>query len=165
MSEEVEYNWNESKIIDDIDFSQEDAKVFQNLLSEKEADAKKGSISSMEVGQILKGHIVEVSSDFAVVDVGLKSEGLIGIQEFRPEELQLGDEIEVYLDRTEGEDGQIILSREKARRQRKWEYIVENCKEGSIIEGTVIRKVKGGLMVDIGIEAFLPGSQIDNKTH
>ncbi|MEM7174438.1 MAG: 30S ribosomal protein S1 [Chlamydiota bacterium] len=163
MSEELDYDWNESKIIDDVDFSKEEAKAFQNLLNKKESSAEEGSISSMEVGQILKGHIVEISPDFVIVDVGLKSEGLISISEFKPDELNLNSEIEVYLDRAEGEDGQIILSREKARRQRKWEYIVENCKEGSIVNGKVIRKVKGGLMVDIGIEAFLPGSQIDNK--
>ena len=60
-------------------------------------------------------------------------------------------------------DGQIVLSREKAERLRQWEYILEHCEEGSIVKGRVLRKVKGGLMVDIGMEAFLPGSQIDNK--
>nr|WP_231919497.1 30S ribosomal protein S1 [Simkania negevensis] len=112
----------------------------------------------------LKVISVELTPDFVVVDVGLKSEGLIPINEFNnPNELTLGNEIEVFLDRTEGDDGQIVLSREKARRQRQWEYILEHCEEGSIVNGKVIRKVKGGLMVDIGMEAFLPGSQIDNK--
>ncbi len=163
MSEELNYDWDESKIIDDVDFSEEDAKLFATLLNKKESDSNKGSISSMEVGQILNGRIVEISPDFVVIDVGLKSEGLISSGEFKSEELLLENEVEVYLDRAEGEDGQIILSREKARRQRKWEYIVNHCKEGSTVNGKVIRKVKGGLMVDIGIEAFLPGSQIDNK--
>ena len=164
MSKELEYDWNESKIIDDVDFQDEDAKLFQQLLSNKENTGEDGTISSMEVGQILKGTIVELTPDFIVVDVGLKSEGLIPISEFNePEELQLGNPVEVYLDRTEGEDGQIVLSREKARRQRQWEYILEHCKEGSVIKGKVIRKVKGGLMVDIGMEAFLPGSQIENR--
>ncbi len=164
MSNELEYNWNESKIIDDIEFNDEDAKLFQQLLNNKEEKAAAGSISSMEVGQILKGKIVELTPDFVVVDVGLKSEGLIPVNEFNnPNELQLGNDIEVLLDRAEGEDGQIVLSREKARRQRQWEFILEHCEEGSIVEGKVIRKVKGGLMVDIGMEAFLPGSQIDNK--
>ncbi|MEM8727796.1 MAG: 30S ribosomal protein S1 [Chlamydiota bacterium] len=164
MSEELEYDWNESKIIDDIDFQDEDAKLFQQLLNNKENTGEDGSISSMEVGQILKGKIVDLTPDLVVVDVGLKSEGLIPVDEFNdPDELRLGNKTEVYLDRTEGEDGQIVLSREKAHRQRQWEHILENCKEGSIIAGKVIRKVKGGLMVDIGIEAFLPGSQIDNK--
>ena len=71
--------------------------------------------------------------------------------------------MEVYLDQAEGDDGQIVLSREKALKFRQWEHIVKNCREGSIVKGKVIRKVKGGLMVDIGMEAFLPGSQIDNK--
>ena len=164
MSNELEYDWNESKIIDDIEFNDEDAKLFQQLLNNKEEKAAAGSISSMEVGQILKGKIVELTPDFVVVDVGLKSEGLIPVNEFNdPNELQLGNDIEVLLDRAEGEDGQIVLSREKARRQRQWEFILEHCEEGSIVEGKVIRKVKGGLMVDIGMEAFLPGSQIDNK--
>ncbi len=164
MSKDLEYNWNESKIIDDVEFQDEDAKLFQRLLNNKENTEEEGTISSMEVGQILKGSIVELTPDFVVVDVGLKSEGLIPVSEFNDlNELQLGNEIEVYLDRTEGEDGQIVLSREKARRQRQWEYIIDHCEEGSIVEGKVIRKVKGGLMVDIGMEAFLPGSQIDNK--
>lgn len=164
MSKELEYDWNESKIIDDVDFQDEDAQLFQKLLNNKEDTGEDGTISSMEVGQILKGTIVELTPDFVVVDVGLKSEGLIPVNEFTDaNELQLGNEIEVYLDRTEGEDGQIVLSREKARRQRQWEHILEHCEEGSIVEGKVMRKVKGGLMVDIGMEAFLPGSQIDNK--
>ncbi|QVL58229.1 MAG: 30S ribosomal protein S1 [Simkaniaceae bacterium] len=164
MSKELEYDWNESKIIDDVDFQDEDAKLFQKLLNNKEDTGEDGTISSMEIGQILKGTIVELTPDFVVVDVGLKSEGLIPVNEFNDlNELQLGNKVEVYLDRTEGEDGQIVLSREKARRQRQWEHILEHCEEGSIVEGKVIRKVKGGLMVDIGMEAFLPGSQIDNK--
>lgn len=164
MSKELDYNWNESKIIDDVDYKEEDAKLFLNLLNQKEESAGEGSIASMEVGQILKGSIVELTPDFVVVDVGLKSEGLIPVNEFSdPNELSLSNEVEVFLDRTEGDDGQIVLSREKARRQRQWEYILEHCDEGSIVNGKVIRKVKGGLMVDIGMEAFLPGSQIDNK--
>ena len=164
MSSELDYDWNESKIIDDVKFKDEDAKLFQQLLSNREEKAAAGSISSMEVGQILKGKIVELTPDFVVVDVGLKSEGLIPVHEFNDtNELQMGNDIEVLLDRAEGEDGQIVLSREKARRLRQWEFILEHCEEGSIVEGKVIRKVKGGLMVDIGMEAFLPGSQIDNK--
>jgi len=164
MSSELDYDWNESKIIDDVKFKDEDAKLFRQLLNNREEKAAAGSISSMEVGQILNGKIVELTPDFVVVDVGLKSEGLIPVNEFNdPNELQMGNDIEVLLDRAEGEDGQIVLSREKARRLRQWEFILEHCEEGSIVEGKVIRKVKGGLMVDIGMEAFLPGSQIDNK--
>jgi len=165
MSDQSTHTWDDAvNIIDDIDFKQEDAQQFQNLLDEKEQKAEEGSIASMTAGQILKGHIVEITKDFAVVDVGLKSEGLIPTSEFiDPEELQVNSEIEVYLDKAEDAEGQIVLSREKARKQRQWEYIINHCKEGSIVRGQVIRKVKGGLMVDIGMEAFLPGSQIDNK--
>ena len=115
-------------------------------------------------GTILKGRIVEITKDHVVVDVGLKSEGLVPIEEFSdPEQVCLDGEVEVYLDQAEDDNGQIVLSREKAERLRQWEYILEHCEEGSIVKGRVIRKVKGGLMVDIGMEAFLPGSQIDNK--
>ncbi len=164
MSKQQQTDWNASNIIDDVAFQEEDAKQFKNLLSRKEEAAGEGSVALMSSGQILTGRIVEITKDFVVVDVGLKSEGLVPINEFQEtSELVLGNEVEVYLDQTEGEDGQIVLSREKARRQRQWEYIVNHCKEGSIVRGKVIRKVKGGLMVDIGMEAFLPGSQIDNK--
>ncbi len=153
-----------NNILDDVKFSEEDSKEFKKLLGIKEDKATEGSIALMNIGQILKGKIVEINKEFVVVDVGLKSEGLVPIAEFSdPNELMLDNVIEVLLDKTEGADGQIVLSREKARKQRQWEYIINHCKEGSIISGKVIRKVKGGLMVDIGMEAFLPGSQIDNK--
>lgn len=158
------HDWSDSNILDDVKYKKEEAKQFQDLLNQKEVKGKEGSISLMNAGEILKGRIVEITKDFVVVDVGLKSEGLVPVSEFaKPDELALDNEIEVFLDQTEGSDGQIVLSKEKARRQRQWEYILNHCKEGSIINGKVIRKVKGGLMVDIGMEAFLPGSQIDNK--
>lgn len=163
MTNNQTFDWNDSKIIDDIDYDETDAKQFLALLNRKE-DTGEGATSSMEVGEILKGFVVEINKEFVVVDVGLKSEGLIPVSEFdNTSELMLGSEVEVFLDRAEGEDGQIVLSREKARKQRQWEHIIVNCQEGSIVKGKVIRKVKGGLMVDIGMEAFLPGSQIDNK--
>lgn len=164
MSKTLKQQWNDSKIVDDVEFQEADAMQFKKLLNAKETNAGEGSISSMNIGQILKGRIVELTKDFVVVDVGLKSEGLVPLSEFdETDSLDLGSDVEVYLDQAEGDDGQIVLSREKARRQRQWEYIVHHCKEGSIVKGKVIRKVKGGLMVDIGMEAFLPGSQIDNK--
>ncbi|MBI2742506.1 MAG: 30S ribosomal protein S1 [Chlamydiales bacterium] len=164
MSKNSQYDWNTSNIIDDVEFHEEDAKQFKKLLDRKEESASEGSVSSMSSGQILKGRIVELTKDFVVVDVGLKSEGLVPMNEFiDPAEIVLGNEVEVLLDQAEGSDGQIVLSREKARRLRQWEHIVHHCTEGSIVKGKVMRKVKGGLMVDIGMEAFLPGSQIDNK--
>lgn len=164
MSKQSTMDWNTENILDDVEYKESDAQHFRDLLDHKKPSSETTSVDLMTPGEILKGSIVEISKDFVVIDVGLKSEGLVPVQEFRnPNELELGSEVEVYLDQTENMDGQIVLSREKALRQRQWEYIVENCKEGSIVEGKVIRKVKGGLMVDIGMEAFLPGSQIDNK--
>ncbi|MEX0961315.1 MAG: 30S ribosomal protein S1 [Simkaniaceae bacterium] len=165
MPNQSTHDWSDTaNIIDDIDFRQEDAEAFKNLLNEKEQNAEEGSISSMTAGQILKGCIVEITKDFVVVDVGLKSEGLIPLSEFSAKDnVDLGLDVEVFLDRAENSEGQIVLSREKARKQRQWEYIINHCKEGSIVHGEVTRQVKGGLMVDIGMEAFLPGSQIDNK--
>jgi len=164
MKDTLTHDWDQSKVIDDIDFDEKEASEFRKLLGGQDEEPEDGAIATMTVGQILKGHIVEITKDFVVVDVGLKSEGLVPISEFEdPASLSVGAEIEVLLDQTEGSDGQIVLSREKARRHRQWEYIVHHCEEGSIVEGKVLRKVKGGLMVDIGMEAFLPGSQIDNK--
>ncbi|HEX2582893.1 MAG TPA: 30S ribosomal protein S1 [Chlamydiales bacterium] len=158
------HNWNSSNVLDDVDFQENEARQFRDLLYGKEKDGAESPLSLLNVGQILKGRIAEISKDYVVIDVGLKSEGLVPVSEFtEPEELILGSETEVFLDQAEGEDGQIVLSKEKARKFRQWEYIVNNCREGSIVKGRVIRKVKGGLMVDIGMEAFLPGSQIDNK--
>ncbi len=162
MANNTEYSWDESSVLDDEHFNAEDASVFKNLLTEQDQGSEEGQ--RMSPGSILTGRIVEITKDHVVVDVGLKSEGLVPIEEFSdPAELALGSEIEVLLDAAEDENGQIVLSREKAERQRKWEYIIEHCEEGSIVKGKVIRKVKGGLMVDIGVEAFLPGSQVDNK--
>lgn len=161
MNQSATYDWETSKILDDVTFTEEDAQTFRDLLGvEKSDDESEG----LKRGTLFKGRIVELTKDFVVVDVGLKSEGLVPIAEFRDmDELKLGTEVEVMLEAAENEEGQIVLSREKARHERQWEHIVSHCTENSIVHGEVIRKVKGGLMVDIGIEAFLPGSQIDNK--
>lgn len=163
MFKHPQHTWNESNIVDDVQFQETDAELFKNLLTQKEAlPADENSL--MSPGSILKGRIVEITKDHVVVDVGLKSEGLVPIEEFSdPSQVYLDAEVEVLLDQAEDDNGQIVLSREKAERLRQWEYILEHCEEGSIVKGRVIRKVKGGLMVDIGMEAFLPGSQIDNK--
>lgn len=159
-----QHDWNSSNVLDDVAFQEHEARQFRDLLYGTGKAGAETSLSMLTAGQILKGRIVEISKDYVVVDVGLKSEGLVPAAEFtETEELELGNDVEVYLDQAEGEDGQIVLSKEKARKFRQWEHIVNHCKEGSIVKGKVIRKVKGGLMVDIGMEAFLPGSQIDNK--
>lgn len=164
MSKHPQHTWNENNIVDDVEFQEKDAELFKSLLSQDVVAPREENRAIMTVGNILKGRIVEITKDHVVVDVGLKSEGLVPIEEFsEPSEVYLDAEVEVLLDQAEDSNGQIVLSREKAERLRQWEYILEHCEEGSIVKGKVLRKVKGGLIVDIGMEAFLPGSQIDNK--
>lgn len=163
MSSNPQHTWNENNIVDDVEFQEQDAEIFKSLLN-KEEKVPSAEVPTPIPGAILKGRIVEITKDHVVVDVGLKSEGLVPISEFSdPSFVVLDGEVEVLLDQPEDDNGQIVLSREKAERLRQWEYILEHCEEGSIVKGRVLRKVKGGLMVDIGMEAFLPGSQIDNK--
>jgi len=163
MTTEKQFSWDDDNLLDDVEYEQKDAEAFQSLLTAKEEQVG-GATSELTPGSILTGTVVEISKDYVVVDVGLKSEGLIPTEEFTdPTELELGKEVEVLLDQTEDERGQVVLSREKARRQRQWEYILNHCSEGSIVKGLITRKVKGGLMVDIGMEAFLPGSQVDSR--
>ena len=164
MSKHSQHTWEESNIVDDVHFQEQDAELFKSLLTQNNNAIPSQDSSLMSPGSILKGRIVEITKDHVVVDVGLKSEGLVPIEEFSDaSQLFLDAEVEVLLDQAEDDNGQIVLSREKAERLRQWEYILEHCEEGSIVKGRVLRKVKGGLMVDIGMEAFLPGSQIDNK--
>lgn len=163
MPKNPQHSWTESNIVDDVSFQEQDAQDFKKLLGLKETVVTPETPQHTP-GTILSGRIVEITKDHVVVDVGLKSEGLVPIEEFSdPAQVLLGNEVEVLLDQAEDDNGQIVLSREKAERLRQWEHILEHCEEGSIVKGRVLRKVKGGLMVDIGMEAFLPGSQIDNK--
>jgi small subunit ribosomal protein S1 len=123
------------------------------------ADLYEKSFVNISQGQIVKGKIVDVRPKEVVVDVGYKSEGLIPIEEFSSEEApELGQEIEVFLERMEDENGMVVLSRAKAEKMQGWERIIALSKEGDIIKGKVVRKVKGGFMVNVGVEAFLPAS-------
>jgi small subunit ribosomal protein S1 len=121
--------------------------------------------NDIKPGDIVKGTIVEVQSDYVLVDINYKSEGLIPLSEFRvidgTNEIKPGDEVEVYVDKIENDNGMIVLSKEKADMSRAWNDISRAAENQEHIEGTVIAKVKGGLSVDIGVKAFLPGSQID----
>jgi small subunit ribosomal protein S1 len=111
---------------------------------------------------LVTGTVIEKRPKEAIVDIGYKSEGIISLDEFpEPEAVNIGDQIEVLLERLEDDSGMVVLSRSKAEMKKNWEKIVAACNEGSTIQGKCTKKVKGGLMVDIGVEAFLPGSQID----
>jgi len=120
------------------------------------------NIQDFQAGSILEGHIVGFAGDDIVVEVGLKSEGLIARDEFDdPSSLKLGDKIKVLLETLEGEGGIIQLSKRKADRIINWQRIIETAREGDVVEGRVMRKIKGGLLVDIGVPVFLPASQVD----
>ena len=126
------------------------------------------SLRTLEEGQIVKGTVIDITPDHVTIDVGYKCEGHIPIQEFlkkdKKVDVKIGDRIDVLLERKESEEGLLILSKEKADKVRVWKDITRSCKEGEVIEGEIVSKVKGGLSVDIGgIFAFLPGSQIDLK--
>ncbi|NOY52260.1 MAG: 30S ribosomal protein S1 [Deltaproteobacteria bacterium] len=115
-------------------------------------------------GSVIKGKVLKVTKDFVVVDVGFKSEGVIPVEEFRTQgdlNIQAGDEVEVLLEQVEDSEGQVVLSKEKADRIRVWEEISKAYAEERSVEGVVVSRIKGGLSVDIGIRAFLPGSQVD----
>ncbi|NQU94958.1 MAG: 30S ribosomal protein S1 [Candidatus Omnitrophica bacterium] len=118
------------------------------------------SIAHFEEGQIVKGKIIHLTPKEVVVDIGYKSEGIISMDEFRSaKDIKVGDEIDVLLESKENEDGIVVLSKEKVERARGWDRIVKGFKEGDAIEGKILKKVRGGFMVDVGIEAFLPASQ------
>ncbi len=113
-------------------------------------------------GQVIKGTVIEIRDGNVVVDIGGKSEGVVPAGEF-PDvgEIQIGDEIEVFLEKAEDRSGAPIISYDKAQQKKNWEIIVAECKEGSVMPGRVKSKVKGGLIVSMGVDAFLPASQID----
>jgi small subunit ribosomal protein S1 len=112
-------------------------------------------------GSIVKGTILEIRPQVVLVDIGYKSEGAIPANEFEDEEIEVGDEIEVLLEKLENDEGMVVLSKEKAAHKQNWEKIVKVFHEGGLVRGKVKSVVKGGLTVNVGVEAFLPGSQVD----
>ena len=117
------------------------------------------SLRGITEGEIVKGRIIALTSKDVLIDIGYKSEGSVGLYEFSdPKSLQVGNEVDVLVESIEDEHGTVVLSKHKADRQKGWERIINHFKEGDVIEGRAARKVKGGLMVDIGIEAFMPAS-------
>ena len=121
------------------------------------------SLKNYEVGSILKGTILNVADNGVIIDGGYKSEGVVHLNEFEGEEINIGDEIEVFLETIEDDTGLIRLSKRKADRIRGWQNIITKYKEDDVVTGKVLRKIKGGLIVDLGVPIFLPASQIDVK--
>jgi len=146
----------------DIDESQIE-KELANVLSQQGLEQTVDTAStSFKPGTILKGRVVEVAGDSVIVDVGFKSEGFVPLGEFEdPSAIDPNDEIDVFLEAVEDETGMMILSKRKADRIRGWQRIIETCKEGDKVTGRVTRKLKSGLLGDIGVPVFLPASQVD----
>ena len=128
-------------------------------------DLYDNSFRNIAEGEVVKGTVLKVSENEVVVDVGYKSEGIISVNEFLDENgavmVQAGDVVDVLLERTEDRDGHIVLSREKAEKMKIWDEVEKAFAERKVVIGRVIERIKGGLAVDIGVRAFLPGSQID----
>ncbi len=123
------------------------------------------SVRDIVEGDIVKGTILEVREDAVLVDIGYKSEGLISLREFRTPSgeitIKVGDVVDVYLEQKEDSEGLIVLSREKAEKIKIWDELSRVYEQGGGITGTILGRTKGGLIVDIGVRAFLPGSQVD----
>jgi len=129
------------------------------------AEAYDTSFKNLSEGEVIPGTVIEVSDSHVLVDIGFKSEGLVPIGEFRERggvvNVKAGDTVDVLMENSETLDGGVILSREKAERMKIWDSIERAYQEQAVIQGRVIERVKGGLSVDIGVRAFLPGSQVD----
>jgi small subunit ribosomal protein S1 len=122
------------------------------------------TFKNLEEGTITEGCVVAVTKDKVVVDIGYKSEGMIPNDQFSTEELQnikVGDRLQVYIEECEDADGNLVLSKEKADKMKIWEELEKLFNDGKSIDGKIVARIKGGMMVDIGVKAFLPGSQID----
>ncbi len=149
--------------------------VFKNNEEDKSEEPESGSfmelyeksLKSIQEGELVSGEIVMIGKEYVLVDIGYKSEGQIRIDEFIDSEghltAKVGDKIDVLLERREDEEGRIILSKEKAAKIKIWDEIKRLYEQDGTIRGEIVSRLKGGMEVDIGLQAFLPGSQIDLK--
>jgi small subunit ribosomal protein S1 len=139
----------------------------QRIIGGEEAEQKletlyEESVRNFEVGSVIPGRVVRVVGDDAIVDVGFKSEGTVPVSEFDdPSEVDVGTQVDVLLEDVEDESGLVILSKRKADRIKGWQKVLSTHTEGDVVTGRVSRKIKGGLLVDIGVPVFLPASQVD----
>jgi small subunit ribosomal protein S1 len=145
-------------------YAVEDAIILDDVANPEElAQLYEESLKHIQEGEIVRGRIVSIERDTVLVDVGYKSEGIIDLEEFPDygRDLKIGEEIDVLLEEKEDREGQVILSKEKANRIKIWDDISRKYDNNEVIEGVVVARIKGGLTVDVGLKAFLPGSQID----
>ncbi len=144
------------------ELDQQVALMFSDSENEYLEETLKTKVDLRLPGTILKGKIVSLIGNDVIVEVGLKSEGIIDVTEFdSPDEIEKGRDIEVLLEETDSGGGLVVLSKRKADRIRGWETIINTKAEGDVVTGKVIRRIKGGLLVDIGVPVFLPASQVD----
>jgi len=154
-------------LIQSLGLSDQDTdKMLEDMFDGHSADQTMEEVLSKELedlkpGKLIKGKIIGMAGDDVVVEVGLKSEGLIPKEEFEGEEIKIGETIDVLLESLEGDGGLIQLSKRRADRMINWQRIIDTTHEGDIVEGLCTRKIKGGLLVDIGVPVFLPASQVD----
>ncbi len=148
---------------DDSAFDDDDLELEEGM--ESFEDLYEQSLRNIQEGEVIRGRIVQITDDYIMVDIGYKSEGQIPIHEFKDGDgsvqAEIGEEIDVLLEYHDDEEGTILLSREKAAKIKVWDDISRIYNDDGTIEGRVVAKVKGGLAVDIGVQAFLPGSQVD----
>ena len=148
-------------LINEYDVTEEELAALVGLDSPSMDQLQLGS-PSFDIGSIVTGRVIEVDGDRVIVDIGFKAEGLVPLNEWEDEEPpKPGDEVEVLLEDMEDETSEVRLSRRKALRMRAWENVIAKHHEGDVVEGIVNRKIKGGLLVDIGVNVFLPASQVD----
>jgi small subunit ribosomal protein S1 len=155
----VKQKWMEAyDVVIGEDVEEKELSDFGKLLDSSEA-------KNFQEGEVFKGKVITIGPDYVMVDIGYKQEGLVSVREFQNFDGSLkikeGDTIEVYLEKLESSMGNLVLSKDKAEILKAWDKISEACENGTPLHGTVVAKVKGGLSVDIGVKAFLPGSQID----
>src|SRR5271170_1180872 len=128
-------------------------------------EAMKQSTMRFAAGEIVKGKVIEVRPKEVLVDIGYKSEGVIPTNEFEDiGAVKVGSQIDVLIEKLENKEGTVVLSHEKAEFKKNWERILSICNEGGRVTGKVKAVVKGGLIVNVGVEAFLPSSQLDVVT-
>jgi len=159
----VDHNLINTLDLDENLIEQELAEVFGGDISEASiAVSVDKTVANFQAGTILKGKVIGFAGDDVVIDVGLKSEGVVAINEWDDRSgVDVGDEVDVWLDSVESDSGLVVISKRKADRVLNWQRIIETANEGDDIKGRVMRKIKGGLLVDIGVPVFLPASQVD----
>jgi small subunit ribosomal protein S1 len=140
---------------------EQDSEDFAKLFAESEART-----GQVEEGRVVSGTVIQIAKDYVVVDIGYKSEGQVPLAEFLPvpggePQVKIGDKVEVLVESRENDTGMVVLSKEKADKMRIWDEISAACERDELVEGMIVGRVKGGLSVDIGVKAFLPGSQVD----